>query len=146
MADRSKTVGFSVSPREKEAIRQAAAREGVSMSAFVRRRALDSITPEEPDLAPGAEYDPLSDFITARLHVDADADPLPKHDLYRAYTAFCEEHYPDHDIETQHKLSREVGALDGVTTGRAYIKRNGERQHKRCFHGVRWSNPVENEN
>jgi len=140
MGNRTKSVSFAVTAREKAAIRQAAAREDVAMAEFVRRRTLDNITPEEPAVA-DEEPEPLEDFITARLHRDADADPLPKQEVYSAYREFCEELYPDHSIETQHKLTLEIGKLDGVTTGRAYVERDGELKHKRCFHGLRWSNP-----
>jgi hypothetical protein len=140
METRTKSVSFAVTAREKAAIRQAAAREDVTMAEFVRRRTLDNITPKEPAVG-DEEPQPLEDFITARLHRDADADPLPKQEVYTAYQDFCEELYPEHSIETQHKLTLEIGQLDGVTTGRAYVERGGELEHKRCFHGLRWSNP-----
>lgn len=140
MADRTKTVAFSVSEREKAAVRQAAAAENVSMAEFVRRRVLDNLTVDPPATVDGTQ--PLDDFITARLQADADADPLPKRAVYTAYQEFCEELYPDHEIETQHKVSREIANLPDVSTGRAYVELNGERQHTRCFEGVRWSDPL----
>jgi len=139
MADRTKSVGFSVSAREKEAIRQAAASEGVSMAEFARRRVLTNITPDEPQF-PGDEPDPLDDFITARLHTEIGAGPLPKQAVYEAYQEFCAELYPDHDVESQHKVSREVGALAVVETGRNYIDDgDGGLEQKRCFRNVRWA-------
>jgi hypothetical protein len=136
MADRTKSVGFSVSAREKEAIRQAAATEGVSMAEFARRRVLDNITPDEPEF-PGDEPDPLDDFITARLHTEIGAGPLPKQAVYEAYQEFCADLYPDHEIESQHKVSREVGALTVVETGRNYIEGDDGLEQKRCFRNVR---------
>jgi hypothetical protein len=138
MADRTKSVGFSVSAREKEAIRQAAASEGVSMAEFTRRRVLNNITPDEPEF-PGDEPDPLDDFITARLHTEIGAGRLPKQAVYEAYQEFCAELYPDHNVESQHKVSREVGALAVVETGRNYIESDGGREQKRCFRNVRWA-------
>ena len=140
MSDRTKTIGFAVSPREKAAIRQAAAREDATMAEFVRRRVLDNITPEEPKFV-DEEPTPLADFISARLHMDPDSEPLPKQEVYAAYQEFCDELYPEHTVETQHKLSREIGKLPDVTTGRSYVERDGELEHKRCFQGLRWSNP-----
>lgn len=138
MPERTKSVGFSVSAREKEAIRQAAASEGVSMAEFVRRRVLTNITPDEPEF-PGDEPDPLDDFITARLHTEIGAGPLPKQAVYEAYQEFCADLYPDHDVESQHKVSREVGALAVVETGRNYIDDGDGREQKRCFRNVRWA-------
>lgn len=138
MADRTKSVGFSVSAREKEAIRQAAATEGVSMAEFVRRRVLNNITPAEPQLSDN-EPDPLDDFITARLHTEAGAGPLPKQAVYEAYQEFCADLYPEHDVESQHKVSREVAQLAAVEAGRNYIDEGDGGVQKRCFRNVRWA-------
>lgn len=139
MPNRTNQVAFAVSDREKAAIRQAAAAEDKSMAEFARGRVLDKITPE--DVAPRLDDDPdpLADFITARLHREADADPLPKAELYAAYTDFMREVYPDAEIASQHKVSREVAALDGVDTGRTYVDVDGSLEQKRCFTGVRFS-------
>lgn len=108
------------------------------MAEFVRRRVLDNITPSEPEF-PGDEPDPLEDFITARLHTEVDAGPLPKRAVYEAYQEFCADLYPDHDVESQHKVSREIAELAAVETGRNYIDSDGDLAQKRCFRNIRWA-------
>lgn len=132
MAERTKQVAISVSEAEKRQIRQAAAAADQSMSAFVRCRALDGLEvpeQEEPDT-----YSPLEDFIESRLAVDPDADPIAKRRLYERYVSFCEDVYPEHEVVTQHKFTREVGNVDGVETGRVYLSTDEPNPTRtRCF-------------
>jgi hypothetical protein len=144
MQERTKQVAASVTPEEKQAIREAAAAEGQSISKFVRERVLDGLPPaakilHEPDSS--GHLSPLEDFITARLTVDEDAGPVSKRDVHERYVVFCEQVYPNHDIETQHKVSREVANIEGVETGRAYVS-SGDSEQTRCFFNLRFSNEI----
>jgi hypothetical protein len=136
MAERTKQVAISVSEAEKRQIRQAAAAAGQSMSAFVRQRALDGL--EVPEQEAPDTYSPLEDFIASRLAVDSDADPIAKRRLYERYVAFCDDVYPEHEVETQHKFTREIGNVDGVGTGRVYLSADEPNPTRtRCFKNLR---------
>lgn len=135
MPERTEQIAVSLSPAEKATVRENAAAADQSMSAFVRERVLEGLPmdtgqrdafPEEPH--------PLDDFKTAELSVDETTGPVAKREVYARYVAFCEAIHPDHEIETQHKVSREIASMDGVETGRVYLSTDGANPTRtRCF-------------
>jgi hypothetical protein len=143
MQNRTTQVTVRVSDSEKATIRQAAAAAGVSMSTYIRNRALDGLPFDEPtEETVGSDLSPLEDFATAHITVDEEeGDAVPKRHAYNEYVTFCEVNYPDHDIETQHKFSREIGSLDGVETGREYVSDPAATtptlSQLRCFKNIR---------
>jgi len=137
MPSRQETVSVKVSPEEKHAIRNAADDADATVSSFVRRKTLDGLP-----VGDGQGYDgrlpPLKDFISARLAVDEAAAPVAKAAVYDEYVTFCESVYPEHDIESQHKVSREIGAMSGVESGRAYVSLDEPNPNQtRCFKNLR---------
>jgi hypothetical protein len=139
MAERHESVTFSVSEREKKAIRKASASRGISMAELARGATLDVVEAadwnavDDPEPRRGHEVDPLDDFIESQLQIASDAQPVPKADVYQWYVAFCEDTYPGHDIESRHLFTRQLaGSGRGVEQGRAYV--DGERA--RCFLNV----------
>jgi len=141
MPSRQETVSVKVSPDEKRAIRTAADDADATMSSFVRRKILDGLAVGD-DQAYDGRLPPLKDFISARLVVDETAAPVAKATVYDTYVSFCESVYPEHDIESQHKVSREIGALDGVESGRAYVALDKPNPNQtRCFKNLRLAAP-----
>ena len=137
MPSRQESVSFAVSLNEKRALYQAAAAADESVSSFVRQKALDGVATADDDAFDG-RMPPLEDFKTARLTADETADPVPKAEVYDRYVAFCRSVYPEHEIETQHKVSREIAAMPGVETGRVYVSLDETNpQRKRCFKNLR---------
>lgn len=146
MGNNTESLTLTLSERQKRAIRREAAERDVTMAEFVRSAALDSVPgkqfrdqPNTDDNGFTAEElgirSPLDDFVDSRLSVTDDAPPISKRELFEEYRAFCETNYPTHDVETQHKFSREIGAIDGVETGRRYLQENptNDSRQTRCF-------------
>jgi len=143
MATRDKALSFKVSEAEKRAIREAAADADESVSSFARRQILDGVTVENTAVYDG-RMPPLKDFMTARLTVDETADPVAKAEVYERYVTFCDSAYPDHDVESQHKVSREIAAMPEVESGRAYLSLdNPDPSQTRCFKNLRLTTPLE---
>jgi len=132
-------IAFSVTEAEKEAIRRTAAKQGDSMAAYVRKQTLDSLP---ADVVAGTDnpadtprsLSPLEDFKTSLLEVDPSAPPVAKRTVYDWYLGFCEASHPDHEPESQHKVSREIVAMDGVKASREYL--DGETQ-TRCVKNLK---------
>lgn len=128
MAKDNSQVAFTVTPRQKRAIRRAAAEQDVTMAEIARNATLETIAgrhfraPDSADVDGFEPVSPLEDFIESCLTVDPDAAPLAKKQVYECYRQFCAERHPGHDVESQHKVSRELAQLDGVKTGRRYLQ------------------------
>jgi len=138
--NRENTVSFQLSDAEKRKLRILASRRGLSMAEQVRRELLPALNEVETEPVPDLSLDepePMEDFIEAHLVVDPSADPVPKSKVYEWYRDFCAETYPEHKVETQNKLSREVGSLNGVHAGREYINDGSELVRMRCFDNLR---------
>jgi len=150
MGDNTKQLSFTLTERQKRAIRRAAAERDVTMAELARDAALDAVPgryftdDSDPDRASEDVRSPLEDFIDSRLAVEGDTDPISKHALYTHYEEFCEEHYPTHDVESQHKLSREIADIHGVETGRRYLQDTvtSESSQTRCFLYLKYKEPV----
>ena len=143
MATRDEALSFKVSTEEKRAIREAADEADESISSFARRQILNGVSMSNAEVYDG-RMPPLKDFMTARLTVDESADPVGKAEVYQRYVAFCDSVYPDHEIESQHKVSREIAAMPEVETGRAYLTLDEPNPSQtRCFKNLRLTTPRE---
>lgn len=151
MENNTKQLSFTLTERQKRAIRRAAAEQDVTMSELARNAVLDSVPgryftdDSEPMRAADDVRSPLEDFIDSRLAVESGAGPISKKVLYTHYRRFCEDQYPDHDVESQHKFSREIGGLHGVETARRYLQEQptNDSSQTRCFLHVRHKQTVE---
>lgn len=151
MGDNTKQLSFTLTERQKRAIRRAAAEQDVTMSELARNAVLDSVPgryftdDSEPMRAADDVRSPLEDFIDSRLTIEGGAGPISKKVLYTNYRRFCEDQYPAHDVESQHKFSREIGALHGVETARRYLQEHptNDSSQTRCFLHVRYKQTVE---
>jgi len=139
--DKDETVTICVTKREKRAIRLMAADNGKTMSELAREATLSDIPgeyfeegPTETGYTEEDRIEPLEDFITARLAVDEDATPVAKAEVYQWYQEFLADAHPEHEPETQHKVSREVSMIDGVDAGRRY---DDSGKQVRCFLNLR---------
>jgi hypothetical protein len=135
MATEQTKLEFRLSAEQKEAVRKAADAKGVSMAELARQATLETVPSEiVADVEPQS---PLTKFATDEIRVLPRSEPVPKSRVYQWYENYCDREWPNHSVETRHKVSRAVKKLSGVETGRRYITtENGDRQRKRCFLNV----------
>lgn len=140
-SNKDQAVMFRVTEREKRAIRRAATASDRTMAELAREATLADVPGEcfeegtvETGYTEEDRIEPLEDFIMARLTVDEDATPVAKAEVYHWYQEFLEDAHPEHEPETQHKVSREVSMIDGVETGRRY---DDSGKQVRCFLNLR---------